>query len=388
MSTTKDIAKTLAAKHGISQADAELFLQQLVDTVNDGLLADRIVKIKSFGTFKLQSVKDRVSVNVNTGERVNIAGHDKVNFLPDALMKDVVNKPFAQFETVMLDDDTVMDGIIEETADDSEQEAEQETAVEEAEQETIEEAIEESVVEAEPESIEEAIEESAVETEPESIEETIEKSVVEESGQEPTEEKQDEPVVSSDPVCCPVVRKSCRNYFLYVAIMINLLVAVVAFIAGYYASEENWIATTPTEKSTQPAPHVVSVKKKKNVVVPRKAASSAVQDTVAPPKATAPKDHDASPKATAVKDTTTKKRHDTIPDVRHFADPRVRTGAYTITGIAQTVKVKKGQTLESISKYYLGPDMECYVEAVNNGKKNVNAGDELNIPALKLKKKK
>lgn len=370
MSTTKDIAKTLAAKHGISQADAELFLQQLVDTVNDGLLADRIVKIKSFGTFKLQSVKDRVSVNVNTGERVNIAGHDKVNFLPDALMKDVVNKPFAQFETVMLDDDTVMDGIIEETADDSEQEAEQETAVEEAEQETIEEAIEESVVEAEPESIEEA----------------IEKSVVEESGQEPTEEKQEELVVSSDPVC-PVVRKSCRNYFLYVAIMINLLVAVAAFIAGYYASEENWMTTTPTEKSTQPAPRVVSVKKK-TVVVPRKATSSAVQDTVAPQKATAPKEHDASPKATAAKDTMTKKCHDTIPDVWRSADPRVRTGAYTITGIAQTVKVKKGQTLESISKYYLGPDMECYVEAVNNGKKNVNAGDELNIPALKLKKKK
>ena len=69
-------------------------------------------------------------------------------------------------------------------------------------------------------------------------------------------------------------------------------------------------------------------------------------------------------------------------------DPRVRTGAYIITGIASTVTVRQGQTIESISKSHLGPGMECYVEAVNGGKKTVSAGDKVNIPALKLKGKK
>ena len=103
MATIKDIAKLLVEKHKMSMAVADDFLQNVVEVINDGLVQDRIVKIKGFGTFKLQEVKERSSVNVNTGERVVIAAHDKITFTPDAVMRDMVNKPFAHFETVIVD---------------------------------------------------------------------------------------------------------------------------------------------------------------------------------------------------------------------------------------------------------------------------------------------
>jgi nucleoid DNA-binding protein len=84
--------------------DAETFVAMLFDVVNDGLMKDKLVKVKGLGTFKVASVKDRESVNVNTGERVLIEGHDKITFTPDAALRDFVNKPFAQFETVIVKD--------------------------------------------------------------------------------------------------------------------------------------------------------------------------------------------------------------------------------------------------------------------------------------------
>lgn len=105
MATIKDIAKLLVEKHKMSMAIADDFLQNMVEVINEGLLQDRVVKIKGFGTFKLQEVKERASVNVNTGERVVIAAHDKITFTPDAVMKDMINKPFAHFETVIVDGD-------------------------------------------------------------------------------------------------------------------------------------------------------------------------------------------------------------------------------------------------------------------------------------------
>ncbi len=363
MITTKDIAKTLAAKHGIPLEDAEIFLQQLVDTVNEGLLAERIVKIKSFGTFKLQSVKDRISVNVNTGEKVNIAGHDKVNFLPDALMKDVVNKPFAQFETVILDDDTAMDDASEDELQNDEEPTEEEPTEEEP---TVENCRTEETVEQETLSQEAEEQEEAEEAEePEELE-------------EPEEPEKPEELEELEEPTCPVVRKNCRNYFIYVAIMINILVAAVAFFAGYYASEENWMGGTANQtKTTLPAKTTVTKKATSTKQKPQTAQKDTIQNPQAATPTQAKKDTTAAPRDTTARTTSS-----------YAADPRVRTGAYVITGVAQTVKVKKGQTLESISKYYLGPDMECYVEAVNNGRKSVNAGEELNIPALRLKKKK
>mgnify|MGYP000874742458 FL=1 len=98
------IADTVAKKHKITIKDAEKFVSAMFDVMNEGLKTDKLVKVKGLGTFKVQAVKPRESVNVNTGERVLIEGHDKVSFTPDATMKELVNKPFAQFETVVLND--------------------------------------------------------------------------------------------------------------------------------------------------------------------------------------------------------------------------------------------------------------------------------------------
>lgn len=98
------IADTVAKKHKITVKEAEKFVSAMFDIMNEGLKTDKLVKVKGLGTFKVQAVKPRESVNVNTGERVLIEGHDKVSFTPDATMKELVNKPFAQFETVVLND--------------------------------------------------------------------------------------------------------------------------------------------------------------------------------------------------------------------------------------------------------------------------------------------
>ena len=98
------IADAVAKKHKITVKEAEKFVSAMFDVVNEGLKNDKLVKVKGLGTFKVQAVKPRESVNVNTGERVLIEGHDKVSFTPDASMKELVNKPFAQFETVVLND--------------------------------------------------------------------------------------------------------------------------------------------------------------------------------------------------------------------------------------------------------------------------------------------
>ncbi|MBR1840334.1 MAG: HU family DNA-binding protein, partial [Prevotella sp.] len=104
MATIKDIARLLVDKHKMTLGASEEFVQKIVEVINEGLLQDRIVKIKGFGTFKLQEVKERSSVNINTGEKVVIAAHDKITFTPDSVMRDMVNKPFAHFETVLVGD--------------------------------------------------------------------------------------------------------------------------------------------------------------------------------------------------------------------------------------------------------------------------------------------
>ena len=112
-----ELAKVLVNTHKLSVDDAEQFVRLMFDTVNEGLQEDKQVKIKGFGTFKVLSVKDRESVDVNTGERIIIEGRDKISFTPDAIVKDIVNKPFAQFETVELNDGVDFDAIDEKYAD-------------------------------------------------------------------------------------------------------------------------------------------------------------------------------------------------------------------------------------------------------------------------------
>lgn len=141
MVTTKDIAKIVASQHNIKVAEAEEFVQKLVDTINEGLEVDRLVKIKGFGTFKMQAMKSRASVNVNTGERVIIGEHDRITFLPDAMMKNAINKPFAHFETVEIDDESpLLDEMTPVDDTDDSLDEEQEQILEEPKEENNEES--------------------------------------------------------------------------------------------------------------------------------------------------------------------------------------------------------------------------------------------------------
>ena len=106
-----DLAQRLAEKSGISQQDAEQFIRKMFDVANEGLQSDKLVKMKWLGTFKVMAVKDRESVDVNTGERIIIEGRDKISFTPDNILKEIVNKPFAQFETVVVNDGVNFDEI-------------------------------------------------------------------------------------------------------------------------------------------------------------------------------------------------------------------------------------------------------------------------------------
>ena len=164
MVTTKDIAKIVASQHNIQVAEAEEFVQKLVDTINEGLETDRLVKIKGFGTFKMQAMKSRASVNVNTGERVIIGEHDRITFLPDALMKNAINKPFAHFETVEIDDESpLLDEMTPVDDTDDSQDEEQEEILDEPNVETKEELKEEPQKEPKKEvKVEKKVEEKKV----------------------------------------------------------------------------------------------------------------------------------------------------------------------------------------------------------------------------------
>lgn len=104
--TLQDFADYIAQSEGVDKTTAEAFVRAFFDIIEEGLIDDKFVKIKGFGTFKLVAVSERESVNINTGERFQISGHTKVSFTPDSTMKELVNRPFAHFEAVDLNDDT------------------------------------------------------------------------------------------------------------------------------------------------------------------------------------------------------------------------------------------------------------------------------------------
>lgn len=389
MTTVKDIAKILANRHKLSNAEADIFMQMIVEVINDGLLRDRIVKIKGFGTFKLQSVKERSSVNVNTGERVVIAEHDKVTFVPDKVMKDVINKPFAQFETVVVSEEGLLSG------EDVEMDIEADVEEDKQEPEVIASLL--PVVEGKapaqdrPETDEVVIaDESDViaEAPVESMEHT---DMTEHDEQESITDAED-----YDDEDCHKPHVRCRNMFIYYGILINVIVAVIAFALGYCASSLQWFGRGETETS------VVAVSEKRqpkqNVAQSRQHVYSDMKETTVADsvkKATVQQEVEKSQqenkqqnmnvsaenKAEGIADKSQEQ-----PLTQYDTDARVRTGAYYIVGTDKELRVKKGQTLKSISRACFGEGMECYIEVYNNIK-TVKEGDIIKIPKLKLKKK-
>lgn len=418
------LTKSLAEKSGLSQMESELFVRKMFDVCNQGLAQDKQVKIKWLGTFKILPVKDRESVDVNTGERILIEGRDKLSFTPDNILKEIINKPFAQFETVVVNDGVDFDIVdkmfdVEENEDDVEDEFDDNP--EEAEPEETAEVIALPYAPAKIAEQENAEWQKALEEEKESLEEENKVEEEEHTEEEHTEEEE-KAIVKVQPA---EEESSMRRhlviprYLLAVACLVFVvLITGIGWIAFNYGkmeaqchrlamelSEYRKAETTTIKKKVRPkskpsVPGKSQIPETPEQTLKRKAredsirmakASEAVEKVeVQQNEAGKPKKEQediSKKKAAETKQNKENADETATTSSRYEKDVRVRTGAYRITGVSQTVKAKVGQSLASISKTYLGPGMECYVEAIN-GTTSIKPGQEVKIPKLELKKKK
>ena len=487
------LAKILAEKNSMTISEAEAFIKQMFDVANGVMQADKQLKIRWLGTFKVTSVKDRESVDVNTGERIVIGGRDKITFTPDNILKEIVNKPFAQFETVVVNDGVDFSEIDRKFSFESKEDVsipsdeqqpsdelenspieklesipavtvqsaepvvqENETPTEEVpvhvedlnvlpEEEACTEE-HESVLPVEEKQLEEPIsevqeaEQSVKEEEPEQV---VETSSVQEEISESTPEVTD--LVSQPMQTTPaaesyfgdkdadnadevdevddVLVSDKKHYFMLPRYVISVAVVLIivliggvgwfAFNYGKMQAQRNHLAMQLEEmqktrlkkdslarlqkddlrmKALQDSARLAQAAEVVNSVDEhqteaqvdsiKKAEAKAKVQKVAKIAAEKRQVEAAKEKEAA------KMKEKALAESKYDVDPRVRTGAYRITGIDQTVVAKSGQTLSSISKLYLGPGMECYLEAVNGGAIDVKAGQKIKIPKLVLKKKK
>ncbi len=454
------LGKLLADKSGLSQVEAELFIRKMFDVCNQGLEADKQVKIKWLGTFKVQATKDRESINVNTGERFTIEGRDKLTFTPDNILKEIVNKPFAQFETVVVNDGVDFDEIDEKFGEEqtedapeqvidfldeektatpnpevvvigSEKEKEKEAEDELAKQIAIEQAKLEKLKQAqleqeriqkekqEQERLEqEKLEQERLEQErlkqerleqeklelaqqQQALKAVVEPAVPASDESEEEEEKEEEEQSSnSHHIVIP------RYLVVAVCLIVVALIGGMGWFAfnyGQMTAQRDHLAMQLNQYHQAPAKKVPAKPAAAPLSQEQKLRQKAMEDSIRMAKtaeavkqaensdeesANAEKAKQAEAKAKAeAKDKAEEKAASKIASSQYDKDARVRTGAYRIIGVAQTVTVGAGQTLEQISTRYLGSGMECYVEALN-GTSTVKAGQKIKIPKLELKKKK
>ncbi|MCM1079194.1 MAG: HU family DNA-binding protein [Bacteroidales bacterium] len=408
MSTMKDIARTVADKHGLTRSESEQFLSAMFELLKSTLQADDQVKVKGLGTFKVQTVKPRSSINVNTGERVMIDSHEKISFTPDKAMAESVNKPFGHFETVVLNDGVVFDDM-----EDTTEKADETVAVNPQQEMREEVNIQEEPEASEPVStgtadvgtgsgqqkpapMQEEAEnvgrgtatvpeikqekktvmpvQETVAAEPEPVaDDTVMKAPPAAAAMQDNDSDDDEEAETPDKAAADIHGKNDKTIYLLSGVFLALF-----FVAGFFVGRMT--ANMDTAVTPKPAVPVKKTVVRKVVKAAPKAVPAENADTAEAvnPEKELPEQTVAGPV----------KEKETLPAASYDSDPRIRTGAYIITGIDKTVTAAKGQTLESISRTYLGPGMECYVEAVNGGVKEIREGVKVKIPALKVKKKK
>ena len=417
--TIQELTSLLQEKNGIDRKEAQTFITTLFELIQEGVNTDKLVKVKGLGTFKVVDVGARESVSVNTGGRVLIDGHSKISFTPDSLMKELVNKPFSGFETVILNEgvnfDDMPDGGEELSAeDDTEEETEiapeEPIVVEEerieAEEERIE--VEEERIEAEEEEpvvVEEELienvpeveplleivdeEEDLVSSEPQEPQVTLEVAepleVVEgpEEVAEPLEvaegpEEVAEPEEVEEPVEIEEPEEEAKGrgwtWILW------LLLCAACFAAGYFLGR--YKAPVPEKEATEVKDEPVTITVGDSIEQHADSAA-VVTDTLS--------QQDADTIEVAVEPVVSQQEN-TDEEYKKYEemDVRVRTGAYRIVGTAEEVKAREGETVERISRRFFGPDMSCYVEVYNglDAKTPLKAGQVVKIPKLKFKKKK
>ena len=454
------LADKLAEKSGLSQIEAELFIRKMFDVCHQGLAADKIVKMRWLGTFKVTSVKERESVDVNTGERIVIEGRDKISFTPDNILKEIVNKPFAQFETVIVNDGVDFESI-DKKYEDSLEDEEQEESLEkpkpiievvEPTETPLPDVVSEETTQAEAVSSSEPAtsgvidfldvpenpsedrsvvvvgEDSTIEPQttvslevptdeiPSSVSDDIQADSREENSNAEIEAETDAEIEADDEV------EIRRRHFIipkYVVIIASFTLLLLigglgwfAFNYGQMAAQrdhlELQLAQYKTDKNVVAKPAYV---KSQEQLLQEKArqdslrmakANDAIKaaeradslKSAAVDKEMSVKNLKADEKSAELKkkSATDKKQdkaaeHAKVVSDKYDSDPRVRTGAYRIVGVDQVVTVGEHQTMATLCKRYLGPGMECYIEALN-GTSTIKSGQKVKIPKLELKKKK
>ena len=394
--TINSLAKLLMQKHGLDKNEALQFLTAVFETVQYGLQKDKQVKVKGLGTFKVIEVEARESINVNTGERLLIESHSKITFVPDTAMKDLVNKPFSSFETVILNDGVNFDDM--ETASQVVKK-EIETLIEQpdGDDETMEEQVMEPEAGAENESetntdemtpllemvdVQDSQEEGTVESSSE--ESPIEESPIEEP---PTEEIPTEEIPTEEPPTEEPPIEEENDYGMNAKPKERKWLWPVLFVLGCAAS---FFLGYQSSRYFEPKPYyqnIDTILVEDTILIAGD--SVAVADSLKADDMTLDSLTTNSMEASSV----TKEVSEPEVDYRKYEemDARVRTGAYRIVGTERVVKSTPGETLGYISGRMLGPDMVCYVEVYNGLKssnKALEAGTEIKIPKLELKKKK
>ena len=463
------LAKSISSKHGLTQAEAERFISKMFEVANEGLHEDKLLKIKWLGTFKVTPVKDRESVDVNTGERIVIEGRDKISFTPDNILKEIVNKPFAQFETVVVNDGVDFSDIDEKfslqavpaepiAAEMPSTIGEQKTAeasIGQPESKSFDESknTDEQKVADQPnaEVYPSAEAQPMVVEQPMAAEQQMQPLVGNTTGEQESLVNEDiltkesslvknasdneagtsnevvasnhaamsDGAVPSEEPAAEVGEEVHSHHLMipkYLVAIVCLVFVILlggmgwfAFNFGKMQAQRDQLAMqlqtikkpTPvaTKDSTQTSAEdsaALALKKKAQedsirMAETSKAVEMAEKTEQGRVEGQALTNTSLSQIGTSSKGKGSSQAKGTAPsDPRsssYDADPRVRTGAYRIVGVAQTVTVKDGQSLASLSRLYLGPGMECYVEAVN-GKNEVKVGQKIKIPKLELKRKK
>lgn len=479
--TLSTLAAKLAEKSGLSQTEAELFIRKMFDVLNQGLEADKQVKMRWLGTFKVTTVKDRESVDVNTGERIVIEGRDKISYTPDNILKEIVNKPFAQFETVVVNDGVDFDDIDKKfetpTEEPSEVPSEVQSEIEVPKEEIVIAEVkapekEDPIAPEQPKPVA-SVEptppvEEPLSTAPDVIDFLDTPLSVEASsdvvviGEEKEEKVQPEVELKEEPQAGPIVESKAEpkveqpaessvetsveptsepedvveqeleveedetprhsgfvlpKYVVVAAVVIFLVLAggIGWFTFNYakMAEQNNYMMQQLAQLKENDAQRKAAAEHKqmldaqearlrekaKQDSIRMASASEAIKmaenadetEKVDPEtenaKDKAKQNVKAKEKGSASSKIESSKSASQPSSYKYDKDARVRTGAYRIVGVAQVVKVSGSQSLQSISNRYLGPGMECYVEALN-GTTSVKTGQSIKIPKLELKKKK
>ena len=454
------LAKAVASKRGLTQAEAERFIATMFEVAGAGIQEDKLLKMKWLGTFKITSVKDRESVDVNTGERILIEGRDKISFTPDNILKEIINKPFAQFETVVVNDGVDFSDIDEKFAnmereeelqlqkeqerhDDEvvleEQNAEQPQELDQnVRQSREEEQSQENLPDAELQSQENNLSDAELQSQENlsdaklqsqddgekndlSQESLLNEELTQENNQKVEQPQEVKSPISEENVALSSELKNVETsaddfsetyasdrHHLVIPKYVVALVCVVfvallgglcwfAFTYGKMQARQEQMEMQLKAIKPQPQP-----KPKPTVVAPVDTAKSVVSSDDKTDAENAQANGAQANNAQADHAQLAMKKKAKQDSIRmaqannavkmaekaseYLNDPRIRTGAYRIVGVEKTVTAKSGQTLAGLSKLYLGPGMECYMQAIN-GCSEIKTGQKVKVPKLELKRK-